>query len=309
MAATTMPNTMHMTNPDRPVREVVEVTGGVDTHADTHTAAALDQVGACWAPRPSPRPRPAIRTWSAGWPGSARWAGSGSRAPAATVPGCPGCWLRRVTVLEVNRPDRSERRRRGKSDPIDAINAARAVLAGTATGTPKSRDGIVEAIRVLHLIRQGAVKARTAAQQIHQPVGHRPRDGEGPAGRARHRQLDTAAAFRPGDISDPNDATKTALRALARRVTTLTVEIDQLYTALADLTPQAAPELRAEYGAGPESAAQLLITAGDNPDRLASEASFAALCGTSPVPASSGRPSGTGSAGAGTDKPTGPCTW
>jgi transposase len=292
MAATTMPNTMRMTNPGRPVREVLEVTGGVDTHADTHTAAALDQVGGLLGTATFPA-TPAgyqdLAGWLAGFGPLGRVGVEGTGSYGAGL----SRWLAaaEITVLEVNRPDRSDRRRRGKSDPIDAINAARAVLAGTATATPKSRDGIVEAIRVLHLTREGAVKARTAARnQFTNLLVTAPETVKARlAGLTTHQQLDAAAAFRPGDISDSNEATKTALRTLARRVTTLTVEIDQLYTALADLTTQAAPELRAEYGVGPESAAQLLITAGDNADRLASEAAFAALCGTSPVPASSGR--------------------
>ena len=292
MAATTMPNTMRMTNPGQPVREVLEVTGGVDTHADTHTAAALDQVGGLLGTATFPA-TPAgyqdLAGWLAGFGPLGRVGVEGTGSYGAGL----SRWLAaaEITVLELNRPDRSDRRRRGKSDPIDAINAARAVLAGTATATPKSRNGIVEAIRVLHLTREGAVKARTAARnQFTNLLVTAPETVKARlAGLTTHQQLDAAAAFRPGDISDPNEATKTALRTLARRVTTLTVEIDQLYTALADLTAQAAPELRAEYGVGPESAAQLLITAGDNADRLASEAAFAALCGTSPVPASSGR--------------------
>jgi transposase len=292
MAATTRPNTMGMTNPDRPVREVLEVTGGVDTHADTHTAAALDQVGGLLGTATFPATPAGYRDlvgWLAGFGPLGRVGVEGTGSYGAGL----SRWLAaaEITVLEVNRPDRSDRRRRGKSDPIDAINPARAVLAGTATAIPKSRDGIVEAIRVLHLTREGAVKARTAARnQFTNLLVTAPETVKARlAGLTTGQQLVAAAAFRPGDISDPNDATKTALRALARRVRTLTVEIDQLYTALADLTAQAAPELRAEYGIGPESAAQLLITAGDNADRLASEAAFAALCGTSPVPASSGR--------------------
>ncbi len=253
MAATTMPNTMRMTNPGQPVREVLEVTGGVDTHADTHTAAALDQVGGLLGTATFPA-TPAgyqdLAGWLAGFGPLGRVGVEGTGSYGAGL----SRWLAaaEITVLEVNRPDRSDRRRRGKSDPIDAINAARAVLAGTATATPKSRNGIVEAIRVLHLTREGAVKARTAARnQFTNLLVTAPETVKARlAGLTTHQQLDAAAAFRPGDISDPKEATKTALRTLARRVTTLTVEIDQLYTALADLTAQAAPELRAEYGVG-----------------------------------------------------------
>ena len=125
----------------------MEVTGGVDTHADTHTAAALDQVEGLLGPATFPRPRRYQDL--AGW--LARFGPLGRVGVEGT--GSYGAGLSQslaaagVTVLEVNRPDRSDRRRRGQSDPIDTINAARAVLAGTATATPKSRDGIVEAIR------------------------------------------------------------------------------------------------------------------------------------------------------------------
>ena len=292
MATATMPKMMRKTNPDRPVREVLEVTGGVDTHADTHTAAALDQVGGLLGTATFPA-TPAgyqqLADWLAGFGpvGRVGVEGTGSYGAGLTR----HLTAAEITVIEVNRPDRSDRRRRGKSDPIDAINAARAVLAGTATATPKSRDGIVEAIRVLHLTRQGAVKARTAARnQFTSLVVTAPEALKAQlAGLSTARQFAVAAGFRPAEIADPTGATKTALRALARRVAALTAEIDQASAALAELTAQAAPELRAEYGVGPESAAQLLITAGDNPDRMTSEAAFAALCGTSPVPASSGR--------------------
>ena len=209
-----------------------------------------------------------------------------------------------ITVLEVNRPDRSDRRRRGKSDPIDAINAARAVLAGTATATPKSRNGIVEAIRVLHLTREGAVKARTAARnQFTNLLVTAPETVKAPlAGLTTHQQLDAAAASRPGDISDPNEATKTALRTLARLVTTLTVEIDQLYTALADLTAQAAPELAQSRGG---SAATYPPSNRPLAEKAASARSSAAPAPSRPA---QDAPTDTASAAAARDLPTGLCT-
>jgi transposase len=97
------------------------------------------------------------------------------------------------------------------------------------------------------------------------------------------------AKLRPADLSDPVGGTKAALRHLGRRIFALSAEIEELNTALASLTAQAAPELLALKGVGPDVAGQLLATTGDNPDRLRSEAAFAHLCGVAPIPASSGR--------------------
>lgn len=92
-----------------------------------------------------------------------------------------------------------------------------------------------------------------------------------------------------GDPADPVEATKRALRALARRYEALNIEIDDLGRTLDGLTAQANPALRGAHGVGPDVAATLLVAAGDNPERLVSESSFAALCGVSPVQASSGK--------------------
>jgi transposase len=198
----------------------------------------------------------------------------------------------RITVVEVDRPDRRERRTRGKSDPVDAYAAATAVLCQRAQGTPKTRDGIVEAIRALHLTRSSAVKARTQTiNQIRALIVTAPA-----AAREPLRGLHTAelirrlACSRPGtDLVDPLCAVRTALRRLARRYRQLTDEIAETDTELGPLVAQAAPDLIALPGLGTETTAKLLITAGDNPDRLTSEASFAHLCAAAPIPASSGR--------------------
>ena len=290
-----MPSSAVKANPTL-LREVVEVTGGVDTHLDTHldthTVAALDQVGGllgCATFPATPAGYAAVLAWL------------GSHGPLGRVgvegTGSYGAGLARfltgagVTVIEVSRPNRADRRTRGKSDPLDAENAARAVLAGTATGQPKTRTGIVEAIRALHTTRRGAVKARTAASNqfagllVSAPEPLRAQLRPLP----KAQRLATAAAYRPGDLTDPTQATKRALQRLARRISVLDTEIADADADLADLTARAAPQLLAEFGVGPDSAAQLLITVGDNPDRLATAASFAAVCGTSPVPASSGK--------------------
>ena len=185
------------------------------------------------------------------------------------------------TVIEVDRPDRSTRRRTGKSDLIDAEAAARAVLSGRATGTPKSRDAQVEMIRALRVARRAAMKARiqagnhidalivSAPQAVRQSL-------RGWTGKHRFRGC---AALRPGAVTDPAAATKTALRSLARRWLALQAEIDDLDVHLTTLVTAAASDLVALPGVGVDTAGQLLVTAGDNPDRLRSEAAFARLCG------------------------------
>lgn len=195
-----------------------------------------------------------------------------------------------LVVIEVNRPDRRQRRMRGKSDPLDAYAAAEAVLAGRADAAPKLGTGVVEAIRVLHTTRAGAVKARTAAINelravlVTAPAELRDRlRGLGPVA-----LIDACARLRL-TATVVEAAVRRALRALARRHQRLSTEITDLDTALRPLVEQACPALPALHGVGYETAAQLLITAGDNPDRLHSEAAFAALCGVAPVPASSGK--------------------
>ena len=198
-------------------------------------------------------------------------------------------------MLEVERPERRRRSSRSnlqKSDPSDAEAAARAVLAGQTSGVPKSGDGTVEMIRTLRAARRSAIKARTqAANQLQGLRVTAPEEL-----RHRLRNLSTkelvavAARFRLGD--DPHDvlaATKFALRSVARRYEALSVEIAELDAQLDRLVIQVAPELVSLAGIGTDHAATLLIVAGDNPQRLRSEASFASLCGVSPVEASSGK--------------------
>ena len=223
----------------------------------------------------------------AGSPGSV-W-----RAPAATGAALAR-YLRTIglTVVEVDRPDRKSRRAHGKSDPLDAYAAARAVLSGAATGVPKLRDGRVESIRALRVARSSAVKARSQAiNQIKTLIITGP-----PELREQLRHLPTAkiitvcARLRPGhQLGDPDQATKTALRRLARRHRQLSEEISDADREIAQLVAEITPELTALPGVGPEVAGQLLTSAGDNPDRITSEAAFAHLCGVAPVPASSGR--------------------
>jgi transposase len=211
--------------------------------------------------------------------------------------GCYGANLFRFltsrghAVVEVNRPDRSARRQKGRSDPTDAEMAARAVLAGVARVTPKSGEGKVEMIRMLKITKDSAVKARTQAMNQMQalivtaPAALRETLRELTGVKLVHR----CARLRPGELATPTAAAKHALRILALRCHHLTVEIDTLEKELAQLTAQTAPTLLQLFGVGPNTAATLLITAGSNPGRLRSEAAFAALCGVSPLPASSGK--------------------
>ena len=211
--------------------------------------------------------------------------------------GCYGAALARFlrdhgqVVLEVNRPDRQARRRRGKSDPVDAEAAARAVQAGEVTAVPKASSGYVEMLRSLRVARATAVKARTQAiNALKALVVTAPQNlREQLRGRSATMLVREAAALRPGPLDDPTAAAKLALRTLARRHQALSAEITTLDTELDRLTAKAAPRLVALFGIGPDSAGALLVAAGDNPDRLRSDAAFSMLCGSSPIQASSGK--------------------
>lgn len=272
----------------------VEVTGGVDTHKDTHHAAVLDRTGRLLG----------SRSFTADERGYARmleWMSSFGILVHAGVEGTGsyGAGLTRflraagISVVEVNRPDRRTRRQRGKSDPIDAESAARAVLSGEAGAIPKDRASIVEAIRVLRIARDGAVKARTAAlNQLKDLITTAPEEL-----RSQLRDLSLVQAakhcarLRPDAhrLADPTQATKTALRAIGARIAHLDTEVGDASQQLKDLVAAAAPRTIALLGVSTEHAGQLLVTAGNNPDRLRSEAAFAALCAASPIPASSGK--------------------
>ena len=196
-----------------------------------------------------------------------------------------------IEVVEVNRPNRQLRRQKGgKTDSVDAEGAARAAAGGQATAVPKSGVGPVECIRMLTVTRRSALKARTqAANQLHSLLVTAP---EGVKHQLKGMKLKAlvkvCAAFRPSGDSSTSYA-KMALRHLARRYQTLDTEIDELDVEIRRLCAKANPALLAAKGVGPDTAAALLVAAGDNPERMHSEASFAALCGASPVQASSGQ--------------------
>jgi len=198
-----------------------------------------------------------------------------------------------VEVLEVTTPDTHDRRKRGKNDDLDAQNAAHAAFAGRRTVTPKSRDGMVESLRVLKACRKTAVAARRVAlQMIHNTIVCAPDELRETLRRMTRMQLiRTLAAWRP-DLTDYRSvvsAYRITLKSLGRRYLDLHDEIADLDTMIVAIVDELAPALVARNSIGHGSAAQLLVTAGENAERLQSEASFAALCGASPVPASSGK--------------------
>jgi transposase len=198
-------------------------------------------------------------------------------------------------VVEVDRQNRQTRRKLGKSDPIDAEAAARAALSGTASVTPKRRDGTVEQMRVLMIARRSARMQRNQTlNQLRQIVITGP-DEIRTRFKDRYKTglVTEAAAMRPRKGSDPIVfTTYVVIRSLARRIKDLNDEIGSIDRALRELIDATAPSLLDCYGVGASTAATLLVTAGDNPDRLHTERSWAHLCGVSPVPAGSGKTSG-----------------
>jgi transposase len=269
-----------------------QITGGVDTHLDVHVAAALDQLGALLGTASFP-------ATSRGYRQLLRWLRGFGDVVLVGVEGTGsyGAGLTRhlhgqgVAVVEVDRPNRQNRRRRGKSDTVDAVAAARAAQSGAAQGEAKTRTGNVESMRVLRLVKLSARKSKTMAlNQMRSIVATGPEVLRRGMRDLPAAQLVThAAALRPGDVLDPLTSTKLALRQLARRIQGLDAEIAEINTLIEPLVTVTAPELLACHGVGPDVAAALLIAAGDNPDRLRSERSFAHLCGVAPLDASSGK--------------------
>ncbi|WP_433384968.1 IS110 family transposase [Actinoplanes sp. CA-142083] len=271
-----------------------DVVGGVDTHLDTHTAAVIDLVGRVLGTEQFP-------ATAAGYQALLAWMRGHGRLWRVGVEGTGvyGAGLARrlraaaVEVIEVDRPDRKTRRSQGKSDPIDAIAAAKTALAGERTGLPKQRDGQVEALRHLRLARRSAIDQRADTQRQIKALIVTADDQL----RARLRELSvkeligTCANLRPdrADAASPATATKIALRSLARRHQHLTAEITDLDSLLKPLVAAINPALTAAHGVGTDIAGQLLVTVGQNHQRLTSEAAFAMLCGVAPIPASSGK--------------------
>ncbi len=264
----------------------------MDTHKDLHVARAKDELGRALGELTIP-------ARAEGYRALLSWSRALGEVHAFGVEGtgCYGAGLARhlrahgEVVIEVIRPNRQARRLRGKSDPADAEAAAAAVLSGEASGIPKASDAAVEMIRALRVARSTANRARTQAiNALHALVVTAPEELRGDLrGLPGPRLVRTCACLRPGVLIDPVGATKTALRSLARRHQALSAEVRELDKELRRLTAEACPALVGIFGAGSDTAGALLLAAGDNPERLRSEAAFAKLTGASPVQASSGK--------------------
>jgi len=272
------------------------VTGGVDTHLDVNVAAAIDPIGGLFGTEAFP-------TTPAGYQALLSWLQSFGEVRKVGVEGTGsyGAGLSRylraagIEVLEVNRPNREERRRSGKSDPLDAIEAARAALGGKAKSIAKAKDGAVEAIRALVVAKRSGRVARTAALvQMRHLIVTAPDQLRSPLRNMTvHALVTEAARLRPTGGGDPVlCATKASLRSLARRIQRLDDELADLEARIEALLIEHCPELLGRFGVGPDTAAALVVCAGDNAERLHSEPAWAHLCGVSPVPAGSGKTSG-----------------
>jgi transposase len=272
------------------------ITGGVDTHLDKHVAAALDPLGRLVGTE-------SFDADSAGYKALLAWLEDFGQVTKIGVEGTGSYgaglsrFLRRkgIEVVEVNRPNRQSRRNQGKSDTLDAVEAARAAISGRASGAGKTKDGSVEAIRVLVVAKRSARQARvkaivqmrhlviTAPDQLHSRL----------KGVTVHALVTDGAKLRPTKSGDSvTAATKASLSSLAHRIQALDRELAELDEKIESLLLAIAPDLMARFGVGPDTAASLLVAAGDNPERLHSEAAWAHLCGVSPVPADSGKHAG-----------------
>lgn len=259
---------------------------GVDTHKDTHVAVALDRLGRRLG-------QCEVATTQAGYLELVHFAQAfGRPAFALEGTGSYGAGLARVLVAggfpvyEVERPRRRERRL-GKNDLIDAARAASRLLSGEGLALPRGGGQAREDLRALLLERRSAVRAHSAARnQLHalvvtapEPLGSRLRALAG------ERLVSACLRLRSG--GEERDVLVPVLRRLARRVQWLQGELAEVERELEAITATLVPEIVVECGAGPLTTAQLVVSSGE-PTRMKSDASFAALAGTSPVECSSG---------------------
>jgi transposase len=295
------------------VEAVRGITGGVDTHRDVHVAAALDPLGGLLGSE-------SFATDPAGYKALFKWLESFGQVTKIGIEGTGsyGAGLARfmrragVEVIEVDRPNRQKRRRTGKSDPLDAVEAARAALSGRATGSPKSRDGAVEAIRVLVVAKRSGRQARVKALIQMRHLGYSAPEQL----RCRMKGLSVPAmvaqgkGLRPTRSPDPvTAATKASLSSLAHRIEALDAELAALDERIEALLVATVPDLLDLFGVGPDTAAALVLAAGDNPQRLHSEAAWAHLCGVAPVPDGSGRTNGRVKSDDGGDRQANSALW
>ncbi|RZG12155.1 IS110 family transposase [Pseudoalteromonas sp. CO342X] len=268
------------------------LTLGVDTHLDNHVAVLVNDIGQVVDTQE-------FTVNSTGYSQLYKWCKSFGTVNQAGLEGtgtygaglCKFLQEQKVTVFEVNRPNRAIRRLRGKSDPTDAESAARSVLAKESTAIPKSHDGIVEAMRFLVVARKSSVKSKTQAinqirallvtapehirQQCYVP--------------SSYRCITACKALEMNSVNVLEETLISMLQLLAERWMMLSQELKTIDKKLKALTNSAASTLLEQYGVGSYVAATLLVAAGDNPERLKKESSFAALCGVSPLDASSGK--------------------
>lgn len=289
------------------------VTVGVDTHGDAHVAAAFtSDLG-------RPLGHLEIATTPAGYRRLLEWARGLGSEPRFGVEGTGsyGAGLARFLlaadcmVIEVSRPNRQTRYARGKSDPVDAEAAARAVLSGEATGLAKVDTDHIGMIRALRVARRSAIKMRTQTfQQMKALVVNAPADlREQLRSLTRDRLVDTAACMRPGAVTTLTAAAKLALKCLAQRHQLLSDEIETLDRDLERIVSAAAPALCALKGVGTDVGGAVLVAVGDNPERLRSEGAFANLCGVAPLPASSGKTTNRHRLNSGGDRQANSALW
>ncbi|MDJ0499234.1 MAG: IS110 family transposase [Acidimicrobiia bacterium] len=270
------------------------VIGGVDTHAEVHVAAVVNHVGGVLGVE-------SFTTTQKGYRQLVSWLASHGELTLVGVEGTGSYgvgvarYLARagIDVVEVDRPNRQARHRKGKSDPVDAVAAARAALSGQASGLPKTRDGNVEAIRVLMIARRSAIDTRieTLNQLRHVIFTASPQIRAKFTGLTAIGLTNKAAALKPrhNDPDQVRHITLVTIRTLGRRVQYLREETKSINRLLRPLIRATAPGLLEVYGVGFNTAAKLLVAVGDNPQRIRSEAAFAHLCGVAPIPASSGK--------------------
>lgn len=275
-----------------------DVIVGVDTHKDQHVAVAIDGLGGL-----VDEPK-LIAADNDGYAELLGWATSLGEVHVFAVEGCGSYgiglarFLRRHghAPVEVSRPPRAgARRMSGKSDAIDAEHAARTALANDGVVTPKLADGQIEAIRLVKIARDTAVKAHTTAMITLKAVLVT-------ADQELRDQLEPLTDFKlvmacagldhTGELGDPAVAMRHTLAALAQRWLDLHEEIKIHSKHLKTLTHAAAPQMLDAFGVGLDIAAQMLITAGDNTSRVRNEAAFAKMCGVAPIPTGSGKTSG-----------------
>ena len=265
---------------------------GVDTHKDVHVAAVINDRGRILDTLSVPTSKLGIKRllkWSSSFGDVIAFGIEGTSSYGAGL--CRFLLASDQKVVEVNRPNRQRRRRLGKSDTVDAESAARAVLADEGVGTPKSQDGNVEMVRMLRMARRSATKARaqTTNQMKHLLMTGPESLREQLSQLSTPKMVTAASKFRPGAINTAEAAAKFTIKTLAHRWLMLDAEIQDLDSKLENLIAKTAPDLVEIFGVGTDVAGAFLVAAGDNPERLHSEAAFAALCGASPVEASSGK--------------------